>query len=76
MQAGKIIETTTHHWGVFVEMRRVLSQVRGPEWAALGVEKKPTEPWPGASLGVRKAEPDETPLSADEVAHGRMAGVL
>ena len=26
----------------------------------------PRQPWPGANLGVRRPDPDETPLSASE----------
>lgn len=32
--------------------------------------------WPGAEFGVRPPDPEETPLSWDEVHHGRKAGLL
>lgn len=34
------------------------------------------ERWEGASLGVRQAEAGETPLSWDEIWHGKVRGLL
>lgn len=74
MPAMQIIETTAKQWNVFVHMRGMLlkagtqhqtRQTLGSVNAG-GNRKIPKQPWPGAHLGVRKADPDETPLSADE----------
>ncbi len=74
MQTMRIIQTTAQQWGVFVQMRGVLlkagaehttRQEAGGNHAG-GHREIPREPWPGAHLGVRKADPDETPLSIDE----------
>lgn len=67
-------ETTTQQWSVFVQMRGVLLQAgterlsrQAPGCVHAGGHRPLSrEPWPGAHLGVRKADPDETPLSIDE----------
>lgn len=74
MQAMRIIKTTASQWGVFVQMRGVLLKA-GAERKA-GQEKSSgdarrnsqisREPWPGAHLGIRRPDIDETPLSIDE----------
>lgn len=74
MQTMRIIQTTAKQWGVFVHMRGVLLQAGDQHKArqeagsghAGGHRPISREPWPGAHLGVRKADPDETPLSIDE----------
>jgi hypothetical protein len=74
MQTMRIIETTATQWGVFVQMRGVLLQAGTEHQArqapccgdAGGNRPIPTEPWPGAHLGVRAPGIDETPLSIDE----------
>jgi len=74
MPAMRIIETTAAQWGVFVQMRGVLLQAGTERQArqapgcihAGGHRALPRQPWPGAHLGVRAPDLDETPLSADE----------
>lgn len=74
MPAMRIIETTAAQWGVFVQMRGVLysagterqAEQGGSSRDAGGHRPIPTEPWPGAHLGVRAPGIDETPLSIDE----------
>jgi hypothetical protein len=74
MQTMRIIQTTAQQWGVFVQMRGVLlktgtqhkTRQETSSGNAGGHRAIPREPWPGAHLGVRKADPDETPLSIDE----------
>lgn len=74
MQTMRIIQTTAQQWGVFAQMRGVLLKAGTEHQArqeaggnhAGGNREISREPWPGAHLGVRKADPDETPLSIDE----------
>ena len=74
MPAMQIIETTAAQWGVFVQMRGVLLQAGTQHQArqatgcvhAGGHRALSGKSWPGAHLGVRKADPDETPLSESE----------
>jgi hypothetical protein len=74
MQTMRIIETTAAQWGVFVQMRGVLLQAGHQHQArqttgrgdAGGDRQVSREPWTGANLGIRQADPDETPLSIDE----------
>lgn len=74
MPAMRIIETTSTQWGVFVQMRGVLLKAGHQHQAgqetgrsnAGGDRQIPREPWPGAHLGIRQADPDETPLSIQE----------
>lgn len=71
-------------WAVFTRMRGVLCS-----FGAVGLPEQKTgdhdagghravqgEPWPGASVGVRRPETGETPLSPAEVRFGYMRGVL
>lgn len=74
MQTMRIIQTTAQQWGVFVQMRGVLLKAGTERQArqasscghAGGHRPIPTEPWPGAHLGIRAPGIDETPLSIDE----------
>lgn len=74
MPAMRIIETTAKQWNVFVHMRGVLLQAGTQHPArqeagcgnAGGHRAISGKSWPGAHLGVRKADPDETPLSESE----------
>lgn len=74
MPAMQIIETTSAQWGVFVFMRGVLlqagtqhkTQQTSGSINACSHREVPRQPWPGAHLGVRQADPDETPLSESE----------
>jgi hypothetical protein len=74
MQTMRIIETTSAQWGVFVQMRGVLLEAGHQHQAgqatgrgnAGGNRQVSREPWTGANLGIRQAEPDETPLSFEE----------
>ena len=74
MQTMRIIQTTAAQWGVFVQMRGVLlkagierqAEQGGSSRDAGGHRPIPTEPWPGAHLGIRAPDPDETPLSDSE----------
>ncbi len=42
------------------------AQQGGSGWDAGGHCEVSRQPWPGANLGVRRPDPDETPLSASE----------
>lgn len=74
MQTMRIIQTTAQQWGVFVQMRGVLLKAGTQHQArqatgcvhAGGHRAISGQPWPGAHLGVRAPDLDETPLSADE----------
>ena len=74
MQTMRIIETTAAQWGVFVQMRGVLLQAGAERPArqapgrihAGGHRALPRQPWPGAHLGIRAPDLDETPLSDSE----------
>ena len=74
MQTMRIIETTAAQWGVFVQMRGVLLKAGAEHKAgqeasggnAGGNRAISGKSWPGAHLGVRQADPDETPLSESE----------
>jgi hypothetical protein len=74
MPAMQIIETTAAQWGVFVQMRGVLLKAGAERKAgqeasgghAGGHRALSGKSWPGAHLGVRQADPDETPLSESE----------
>lgn len=84
MQAMQGIETTSTEWSVFVQMRGMLLQAgtyRAPRQDAgpshAGSDRAiPRESWPGCRVGVRAPRTGETPLSASEVGHAMMAGVL
>ena len=70
----RVIETTATQWAVFVHMRGVLLQAgterparQAPGCVHAGGHRAISrKPWPGAHLGVRAPDLDETPLSADE----------
>lgn len=74
MQTMRIIQTTAQQWGVFVQMRGVLLKAGTQHQARQetscgnvgGHRALSRQPWPGAHLGVRAPDLDETPLSADE----------
>lgn len=74
MQTMRIIQTTAAQWGVFVQMRGVLLKAGAKRPArqetssgnAGGHRTISWKSWPGAHLGVRQADPDETPLSESE----------
>ena len=74
MPAMRIIETTAAQWGVFVQMRGVLLKAGTQHQArqetscihAGGHRALSRQPWPGAHLGVRAPDLDETPLSDSE----------
>lgn len=84
MSTLRILQTTAHQWAIPAEMPGVLHapgaqrspgqtagvRVAGSHRATAG------EPWPGASVGVRRPFAWETPLSAAEVAHAFAEGVL
>lgn len=84
MQLMRIICTTANQWSLSPLLPGVLhtpSSERLPQQAARsfdagGHRTIPSEPWPGASVGVRCPWPGETPLSAEEVGHGLRVGVL
>lgn len=74
MPAMRIIETTATQWNVLVQMRGVLLKAGAERKAgqeasgghAGGNRAISGQPWPGAHLGIRQADPDETPLSESE----------
>ena len=74
MQAMRIIETTATQWALFTHMRGVLLKAGAQRKAgqeasgsnAGGNRALSGESWPGAHLGIRQADPDETPLSESE----------
>lgn len=74
LPAMRIIETTATQWNVLLQMRGVLLKAGAERKAgqeagsgnAGGHRAISGQPWPGAHLGVRQADPDETPLSESE----------
>lgn len=74
MQTMRIMETTAAQWGVFVQMRGVLLKAsdkhqtgQTPCRGNAGIYRQvPGKSWTGANLGIRQADPDETPLSESE----------
>jgi hypothetical protein len=74
MQTMRVIETTATQWAVFVFMRGVLLKASDKHQAeqtpcrgnAGGHREVPSKSWTGQHLGIRQADPDETPLSLDE----------
>jgi len=74
MQTVRIMETTAAQWGVFVQMRGVLLKASDKHQTgqtacrgnARSYRQISGKSWTGANLGIRQAEPDETPLSIDE----------
>lgn len=74
MQAMRIIETTAQQWEIFTHMRGVLLKAGAQHKARqetsgnhAGSNREVSgKSWPGARLGIRQADPDETPLSLDE----------
>ena len=74
MQVLRVIETTAQQWAIFVHMRGVLLKAGAERKAgqeasggnAGGHRAISGKSWPGAHLGIRQADPDETPLSESE----------
>lgn len=80
----RIINTTATQWAIRHEVPRLLHpagafsapgqapsvRIAGSHSAIRG------ESYPGASAGVRRPHSRETRLSADEVAHGLVCGVI
>ena len=74
MQELRSVWQKPTEWPVPLQLPRVLhsvgvehpAQQGGSGWDAGGHCEVSRKPWPGANLGVRRPDPDETPLSIDE----------
>jgi hypothetical protein len=84
MPSLRIIEKTKAQWGLSDAVPGVL-RTAGAEYASeqgagridAGCDRAQSiEPWPGASVGVRRPEAWETRLSASEIAVGLTSGVI
>lgn len=80
----RVIQATSHEWGIQLPVRPLLrapGAIRAPKQKAGVRDVGRDSPisgraWPGRGAGVRGPGIDETPLSACEVEHGQMKGLL